>query len=318
MRSLFESGGVRESVKISGQLMFAEISGPSPLCKDAIGTYTINNFPPGATVQWSTSGALQIVQTNDSSVVVKSMDESAGNSFLYAQITMGSTHVNLTKVIGTKTSYRVAGNSYVNCGSMGSWGASFSGCIPTGNVSYEGTITNTTTGEQVTFYTSGISLFSSCKKTSLLSSTANSNDNVIMQPPGLPQAYYDISITTTTEFGGTYFDEMNNISVYGYVTILTLELDKLDYNLLLTPNPASHVVTISLTNEQSKNSSSSMQLVSETGSYQIQLWSPLGLVKTVQTDQPEYQLDLTGVPPGFYYVHVIKNGQTYRQQLVVK
>lgn len=41
--------------------------------------------------------------------------------------------------------------------------------------------------------------------------------------------------------------------------------------------------------------------------YHIQLWSSLGLSeRLIQTDQPEYQLDLTGVPPGFYYVHVIK------------
>ena len=52
--------------------------------------------------------------------------------------------------------------------------------------------------------------------------------------------------------------------------------------------------------------------------YTIQLWNSFGLVKQVEANQKNYQLELYGVPPGFYYVHVIKDGQTYRSQLVVK
>ena len=55
-----------------------------------------------------------------------------------------------------------------------------------------------------------------------------------------------------------------------------------------------------------------------TSSYEIQRWSSSGLVKQVETYQKSYQLELTGVPPGFYYVHVIKDGQTQRRQLVVQ
>lgn len=57
---------------------------------------------------------------------------------------------------------------------------------------------------------------------------------------------------------------------------------------------------------------------SETQSYSIQLWSSLGLIKQITTDLEKYQMDLSGIPAGFYYVHVIKDGQTYRKQLIVQ
>ena len=127
----------------------------------------------------------------------------------------------------------------------------------------------------------------------------------------LTQAYYDITITATTESGNTYSDVINNISVYGYVTIFTLDLDKIGYSFILSPNPVSDsFVSVSLKDSE-------MQ-INKSSTHTIQLWSSLGLVKTVQTDEPEYQLDLSGVAPGFYYVHVIKDGQAYRQQLVVR
>lgn len=92
-------------------------------------------------------------------------------------------------------------------------------------------------------------------------------------------------------------------------------------SLSLHPNPAVSFVNVSLSENKDKVAdisaiSSTVDVSSQ--SYTIQLWSSLGIVKTVQTNQPEYQLDLSGVAPGFYYVHVIKDGQTYRKQLVVK
>ena len=87
--------------------------------------------------------------------------------------------------------------------------------------------------------------------------------------------------------------------------------------LLITLNPASEYVTISLADGASKND---VLRGASTASYSltIQLWSSFGLIKQVTTDKAEYRLDLTGVSPGFYYIHVIKDGQTYRKQLVVK
>ena len=96
-------------------------------------------------------------------------------------------------------------------------------------------------------------------------------------------------------------------------------------SMTLSPNPASDFVTVSVNDSERgefkllDSDNLILESVSSlTSSYEIQLWNSSGLVKQVETDQPSYQLDLTGVPPGFYYVHVIKDGQTYRRQLVVQ
>ncbi|MDD2286781.1 MAG: S8 family serine peptidase, partial [Paludibacter sp.] len=86
----------------------------------------------------------------------------------------------------------------------------------------------------------------------------------------------------------------------------------------LYPNPATSLVTLSLldTNmvakntsqqENALNSSSNMQIVNGLlNKYEIQLWNSMGLVKRVITDQPQYQMSLSGVSKGFYYVVVIR------------
>jgi len=97
----------------------------------------------------------------------------------------------------------------------------------------------------------------------------------------------------------------------------------------LYPNPATSSVTLSLLDtdmvakntsqqENALNSSSNIQTVNGLlNKYEIQLWNSTGLVKRIITDQPQYQMSLNGVSKGFYYVVVIRNGKTYRQQLVV-
>lgn len=87
----------------------------------------------------------------------------------------------------------------------------------------------------------------------------------------------------------------------------------------LSPNPASDNVTISLADDtKGHKSKTTMVTATSSDSYEIQLWNPFGLVKQVTTDQPKYQLSLSGVPAGFYYVHVIKDKMTYRKQLIIK
>ncbi|MCE5174559.1 MAG: T9SS type A sorting domain-containing protein [Bacteroidales bacterium] len=43
-----------------------------------------------------------------------------------------------------------------------------------------------------------------------------------------------------------------------------------------------------------------------------------GIANKFQTDLHNYNLSLTGLPAGHYFVHVIKNGKTYRRQLIVQ
>lgn len=95
--------------------------------------------------------------------------------------------------------------------------------------------------------------------------------------------------------------------------------------MTLSPNPASDFVTVSVNDSERgefkllDSDNLILESVSSlTSSYEIQLWNSSGLVKTIQTDQKKYQLDLSGLSPGFYYVLVIREGKTYRRQLMVQ
>lgn len=99
MRNLFESGGVRESIKNSGQVMFAEITGPSTICSQA--TYTIQNLPQGATVQWSinNNSIAQIISSSNSSVTIKSTTSTKSPITLTANISYNQTTVPVTRTV---------------------------------------------------------------------------------------------------------------------------------------------------------------------------------------------------------------------------
>lgn len=291
MRSLFESGGVREDIKIYGQIMYATISGPSTICDQA--TYTINNLPSGATVQW------KVEHNNDWPVA--SINSSGGVSRI--------------------------GNGIVTVVAI---------------LSIEGTVVNTLRKEeiQVGTPTPRIELYDDQTNLPIqydghmsylyrlraegesLPSFANYNWNV--KCPGncdsysyrkgreiyfeaLYEGFYEISLSVIADCGVS-----NTVTRYYYFSHL--------YDALsVSPNPASDYVTINMVNEDTSDGIALPRTtVTSSERYQIQLWNSVGLVKSVTTDQTEYQLDLSGVAPGFYYVHVIKDGQTYRQQLVVK
>lgn len=49
----------------------------------------------------------------------------------------------------------------------------------------------------------------------------------------------------------------------------------------------------------------------------IQLWNSFGVIRSIQTNQKRYHLDLSNTPPGFYYVYVIKNEKIYRKSLII-
>lgn len=83
----------------------------------------------------------------------------------------------------------------------------------------------------------------------------------------------------------------------------------------LTPNPATNTVGVNI---EEINMTRSLQKTMKSPSYQIQLWSSYGLIKQVSTDQKNYQLDLSNLSAGLYYVHVVKDGKRYSQRLIVK
>lgn len=84
----------------------------------------------------------------------------------------------------------------------------------------------------------------------------------------------------------------------------------------LYPNPASGFVSLRV-NENKSPQPSSLSLP-QSEMYQIQLWSQTGLIRTLASDQKEVRIDLGGLQPGLYFIHVIKDGQTFKEKLQVQ
>ena len=83
----------------------------------------------------------------------------------------------------------------------------------------------------------------------------------------------------------------------------------------LSPNPATNSVSINIGEKQTKK-----RFVKKMNSslYLIQLWNSYHLIKQVNTNRKQYQLDITGLPAGSYYVIIVKDGYKSRKQLIIK
>jgi len=88
----------------------------------------------------------------------------------------------------------------------------------------------------------------------------------------------------------------------------------------LSPNPATDVVTLKLTEPDdgilSPQGQGSLTTRGVTSTYEIQLWNGLTILKSFKTNQPTFQIPIAGLPAGLYFVRVIKDGQTYTEKLI--
>ena len=88
----------------------------------------------------------------------------------------------------------------------------------------------------------------------------------------------------------------------------------------LSPNPATDVVTLKLTDPDdgilSPQGQGSLATRGVTNTYEIQLWNGLAMLRSFQTNQPTFQIPIAGLPAGLYFVRVIKDGQTYTEKLI--
>ena len=88
----------------------------------------------------------------------------------------------------------------------------------------------------------------------------------------------------------------------------------------LSPNPATDVVTLKLTEPDdgilSPQGQGSMTTKGVTSTYEIQLWNGLTMLRSFKTNQLTFQIPIAGLPAGLYFVRVIKDGQTYTEKLI--
>ena len=88
----------------------------------------------------------------------------------------------------------------------------------------------------------------------------------------------------------------------------------------LSPNPATDVVTLKLTDPDdgilSPQGQGSLTTRGVTSTYEIQLWNGLTMLRSFKTNQLTFQIPIAGLPTGLYFVRVIKDGQTYTEKLI--
>ena len=88
--------------------------------------------------------------------------------------------------------------------------------------------------------------------------------------------------------------------------------------LSVSPNPASDYVLVELKEKQSFGTRVQSIKGKTTNKYEIQLWSGSTLINRYETALPVYQIPISNLPAGMYFVRVIKNGKVDTQKLMKK
>ncbi len=279
---------------LDGYDSYPTISGSSTICNEE--TYTIQNLPEGATVEWSVSNP-NLVQINNNGVL---RTTSYNNNYpmtdieVIADIQMANNTIQIKKTVTLgRPDFDIIVNS--DCSGYGTM-ISLSPKHPS---LYD---------KNLDFYLHYSEL-----------------DGSNYTPIGnfYNCTFYNVLAFADFPHSGKYKFWLGIGGYECYPSLLiTKEIEVGDggfYNdyFSLSPNPATDVVTLSF--EQDNNRFRTFSTAKTTKEkYKIQLWNSLGLVKEVVTDQKEYRLSLHGIPAGFYYVHIIKGKQVIRKQLIIK
>ena len=291
------------------------ISGPDQICDQA--TYTINNLPAGATITWGCIGldgfnrVLFLVsgQGTPTAVFRKNF---TGNHTIYADITVG------------EVTFRAEKNN-----------------ITTGTPSIPSSwMDNITPSYSTLGYVTYPVCFSSL--------TPNTSYYIQFDDQGyssMPYLGYDVEnvsgtsvhivkglncLKITPTMLGTKVIRVRAHNACGESDPLQITINVQDclpgppgpgtdpITLSCYPNPADDVLNVSI--EEETQSLSSSRSLADKPVYTIRLWSGVrGLVRTVEAQQGAVtQISLQGLPSGLYFVHIIKDGEILRKQIIQK
>nr|WP_255406106.1 M4 family metallopeptidase [Flavobacterium sp. LM4] len=125
----------------SGNCIAAQITGPDAICNTTSNnTYTVSNLLPNSSVVWSVSANLSIVSSTNSTVVVKALNTTSGQSTITANISgqivtknvwLGIPQFNVQKTNETCGQYRFVTLTITNSDTSHIYNYSFS-YLPTG------------------------------------------------------------------------------------------------------------------------------------------------------------------------------------------
>ena len=255
------------------------ISGPSSVCDQA--TYTVENLPQGATVQWSVSNNNVTLTSGQGTHTATFTKFRNGMEIIHADILFNNIRIALlTKetYFGAPSISNIIGEQRVPTGQYASYRAVISNNAPIPS-SYQW-ILNPLNGN------------------SLYGNGTESIDIAFYNPGS-----YQLVCRATNECGvGDYYTM--GIGVYD------------NLYLTLSPNPATDEVTLQLM--ETDEVSGLSVLSTDRSPYEIQLWSGMTMLRSFRTNEPTFQISMAGLPAGLYFVRVVKNGQTYTQKLIKK
>lgn len=140
------------------------------------------------------------------------------------------------------------------------------------------------------------------------------NDVSFIEHPNLFKAidfystgYHNISVNATNRFGTSTY----NKTIY-------INTAKRSYTVSLYPNPAtSNYVTLQI-KEIEQIPPVSDKRYTTSNKYKVLLWSTSSLIKTIESDQPTIQIPLYGLAAGQYFIHILKDGEIHKKQLIIK
>ena len=261
------------------------ISGPSSVCNQA--TYSIENLPPGATVQWATSDT-SIATIGATGVLTKIRNGACEVSAILSVNGIQIPVAPLSIWVGEKNIFLGVffNNSHIAMGQVGQ--------------TY--TVKSTTPG---------------------LSNNDEDYEWKIEPPRGRITGWIGKEAYLFAEYPGDYRISLRYNGACGWVNagVLWFYVDDggPSHSFTLSPNPATDMVTVRLEEETA-------EAVSEFGTrkitspkvYEIQLWSAAALIRSYKTDLPAYTIPVSDLPRGMYFVRVTKDGKTYTKKLMKK
>jgi hypothetical protein len=272
----------------------ATISGPTQICDQA--TYTIDNFPQGATVNWTTSNDLTVASgQNTATVNIARTYDLAINNFIRATITINGysfviektgiqigTVNPLIKIYDARGRYELAPPYYTNTAyTIVAYGNTFS----TNPFNYQWVINQPVeSGEPPLLYND--------KQFSFIADSVGS---------------FNFTLRYNGECGWSL---PTSKAVYFYQNYMLLSF---------YPNPATDLLTVSVGYEEESISESdiSTKKTIYNESYCVELWhEKYGKVKSVESNESIVQIQLQDLPRGLYAIHLKVKNKTIRKKLL--
>lgn len=298
------------------------ISGPSQICTQ--GTYTVNNLPTGATVDWSYSTTnLQSVQIGNENITLSPIGNGWGT--INATVTIGSSQFALpqkTVWVGLKASF--TGSSSVNYLSTGFWESAAScGAEP---YIFEWYLRKAGTGVSALRVSNDqtLTLQSVPEGTSL--SVLNAKVPIVNQPITYTIFY---SFLRVTDANGIQYDTSEQqIYAYGKVDLVPLELLRMNEStqpsitaqsksVEISPNPTSTQVEVNIADETSSTLLSA--ITSTDTSYTVTVIDSYGsTVYSGIKKEKKFNIPTSTFRNGIYFVLVSDGTNVYQNKLIVK